>query len=119
MKYISLVALALLLSCNSAKDAAKKEVSETEQKEVSEKMTKEGYKVGEVIVNSEEGSECAFFIKEANTNTLLDPVNFDDEKFAEFKGDKNVVYFKYQPLRRMSRCNNSQPIQLLDVVLKK
>ena len=78
-----------------------------------DKLINDGYLIGTVIYL--EKSKCGYIIIDEKTKTKYDPINIDEDKFNEFKTNKNTIYYKYRLLRMMNRCNNVNPIQLVDV----
>ena len=110
-KTVFLIAISLFFNCKESKQIGDKQVKENKNK--IEKLLNQGYKVGTFILNKD--SNCTYLIKDKENSSLLDPINLDDEKYAEYKNLKEDIYYKYLPLRRMSRCSNTIPIKLIEM----
>lgn len=80
---------------------------------IEDKLIEEGYDIG--LVKYVENSDCPFIIYSENTEVQFDPINFDSPEFTTFKSNDLKVYFKYRPLRRMNRCNEASPIELVSI----
>ena len=93
--------LFLLTSCNS-------------QKKTIEEYQKEGYSAG--IIEPSNSGDCKVII--TMNNTKYDPINIDEEKFAQYATQKATVFFKFLPLRMKNRCEGVSPIRLIEVIKK-
>jgi len=78
-----------------------------------EEYQKEGYTVG--VIEPYSSGDCTARITVKELDLQYDPVNINDEKFAEFASKKTEIYFKFLRLRRVSRCSGVSPIQLIDI----
>lgn len=113
---LSFVLLALMAeSCESTKVAteANAETKEQSTQQMKQDLSNEGFSSG--VVKYLKGSKCPYIIVDDKTGAQFDPINMDDETFANYKKDQEKVYYKYRPLRRMNRCNEAQPIELEDI----
>jgi len=114
MKFIiGNVLLSLLIvlgSCNSTKEAAP---HKEDSKQIEFNLIKEGYTLGIIVYNKD--IECSYVIIDNKSGFKYDPININDARFETFKVDKKEVYFKFRLLRRMNRCENIQPIELVDI----
>jgi hypothetical protein len=103
-------------SCDSAKTTASEASTEKSSEIMDSKMVNEGYVAG--VVKHLENSACSYILIDEKLDTKYDPINIDEAKFAAFKKDASKVYFKFTSLRRMNRCSEARPIQLLDIKLR-
>jgi hypothetical protein len=85
-------------------------------KKSTEEYQKEGYTVG--IIEPFNSGDCAARITIKELDIQYDPINIQDEKFAEFASKKTEIYFKFLPLRMKNRCDNVSPISLIEVIKK-
>ena len=114
LKITASVFLSFALSCDSAKSAAETSATaDTNNKAMQEQLISEGYSPGTVKLLK--NSECTYIIVDEKTNVQFDPINMDDAKFADFKSEGAKIFYKYQPLRRMNRCTEAQPISIIDI----
>lgn len=121
---VIIFASVFLTACQSAKDVnahSEKEITEYSTSKriinlvMEERLKEEGYKLG--VVDIIEDSDCYYVIFLKETNTFLDPVNIETEKFSAFREKDLNIFIKYRPLRKMNRCDNAQPVELIDVML--
>lgn len=105
LRFLALILLSITLSCNSSKSTANKTADE---------YKKEGYIVG--TISPKGNGNCGWIIYDAQRNQKYDPINIEDEKFARFSLKEEKIYFKFLPLRQKNRCENTSPIQLIDIV---
>lgn len=102
----------LYSSCNASKSHEIKEQKSENTVEEINKMEEEGYKKG-MIVYSDKENDCEYTIKmEGNSAYFLDPITLEDA----FKKDGEKVWIKFRGLRRMSRCEKANPIELLEIL---
>lgn len=74
-------------------------------------MTENGYTNG-IIVASKKDGDCPFTIKlEGESSNVIDPINLDDS----YKKDGKKVTIKYQLLRRKNRCENANPVNIIEI----
>ena len=87
-------------------------MTETEMKTESKQMVADGYTMG-VIVASTAKDDCPYVIKsELKTGTVMyDPINLD----KAYMKDGMKVWYKYNPLRMMNRCEKANPVSLEDM----
>lgn len=117
LKLSAVLFFTIATSCDSAKSTVQeKETNTNAVKEMDTKLVNEGYVAG--TVKYLEKSECSYILVDEKLDLKYDPINIDEEKFASFKTDDRKVYFKFLPLRRMNRCNEASPIQLIDIQLR-
>lgn len=74
-------------------------------------LSSQGYQKGELVKNKISSSKCLFLIRMNNDKELLDPINLDNFQYQEL----NKVWIKYNSLRMPNRCENSSPIQIIDI----
>ena len=114
MKFINTYLLLfsiLLFSCNSTN----KSVIDTSENEIrieSEKMIEDGFIKGTIVASEIEG-DCPITIKVQGKEApyFLDPINLE----GSFKKEGEKVWFKFEGLRMMNRCNKANPISIIDI----
>jgi len=116
LKLSTVLFLMISSSCDSAKTAATEESSEKSPEVMDTKMVQDGYIAG--TVKYLKNSECSYILVDEKLQTQYDPINIDEAKFASFKSDASKVYFKFTSLRRMNRCPEARPIQIIDIKLR-
>ncbi len=75
-------------------------------------MLEAGFTKASVLHFEHEKPPCDYLIEIEDSKILLEP---QKELDAEFKVTKSLVWVKYQPQRRMSRCANSQPVGIITI----
>lgn len=73
-------------------------------------MLEAGFQKASIIYFDQQVAPCDYLIEIESSKLLLDP---QKELDSEFKVAKSLVWIKYQPQRRMSRCANSQPVEII------
>lgn len=121
------IILLLSFSINSCK--TKKEVTETENTKKTElvknqkievdndqntSLIKKGYSKATVIIDDTKNEFCAYLYQLEN-GTILEPRLLPETMFE----NNAIVYIKYAPQRRMSRCVPAQPVGIIDVQVVK
>ena len=94
----------LVISCNSSKFTSNKN---------HEYYQKRGYSRG--ILLPKDTGNCGWVLS-VSKNLGFDPINIEEKKFLPFSLKKQVVYFKFLPLRMKSRCKDYAPIKLIEVI---
>ena len=110
------ILLVALESCDSTKTAANDEAMQettSKQQETKQDIMQEGYSVGTIKYLS--NSKCPYIIVDEKTGAKFDPINMQEERFADYKKDQQKVFYKYRPLRMMNRCEEAQPIEIEDI----
>lgn len=69
---------------------------------MNEKLINDGYSLG--TIEYKYNGECSYTIVDEKTNSKLDPINIQDEKFDCFKNKTTKEYLKCRSLRRANRC---------------
>ncbi len=105
IKPIVLIIALLMISCKSTKSSTNKEALEYQKK---------GYSLG--TIEPKDTGICGWIITDSN-NINYDPINIKDEEFISFSLKKEIIYFKFLPLRMKNRCKNTSPIALVEVIL--
>jgi|SRR5690606_16500491 len=75
-----------------------------------QKLKAEGYILGTIVYSDKEG-DCPYTIQmrgDKMESYYLDPVNLEEK----YKKDGQKVWFKFNGLRRMNRCNNASPVEI-------
>ena len=115
MKYGLLILVVIALGFFSCKAKETKNVEEKQSTEVKVKENKDylskGFKKGIIIIN-EKSDTCKYLIKLHETNEVLEPFK---ELSKDYINDKLVVYIKFNRQRRMSRCENTTPVEILEI----
>lgn len=114
MKLIKLIlGLLLVLGCSTQKDKSKVVQDEKTQMESPNKVdfTNEGYIQATIIVDMDKKSLCKYLIQTTDKQ-LLEP---GDELKSEYRSNDLSIWVKYHPQRRMSRCGNAQPIEIIGI----
>jgi len=86
-----------------------KEVVEIE-KQSEKEMFEAGFQKARIVHFEQEKTPCNFLIEIEESKLLLEP---QKDLIPEFKIANALVWIKYQPQRRMSRCTNSQPVGII------
>jgi len=110
IRLLTLLALMFFTSCDSSRKVINDKDS---SKEKDETYVSKGFFIGTIqyIANS----KCNWVIIDEKTSMKFDPMNIGDADFKTFMIHDNDIYFKYRPLRRMNRCNEAQPIEVVDI----
>lgn len=88
-----------------------KKIIETQVKSEKE-MLESGFQKASIIHFDQQVAPCEYLIEIESSKLLLEP---QKELDSEFKVAKSLVWIKYHPQRRMSRCANSQPVEIIAV----
>lgn len=106
-----LFTIVLFMSCSSTKNT-KETMDKTQTSMEAKKMIEKGFLAGTIVVSTKEG-ECPFTIKVKGDEDAfhLDPINLDES----FKRDGQKVWFTYNGLRMMNRCDNANPISIKEI----
>ena len=77
-----------------------------------EKMTDAGFTLGTIAASKEEG-DCPYVIQsEINGTTVMyDPTNLEEM----YKKDGMKVWYKYNGLKMMNRCEKASPIKIAEM----
>lgn len=102
-------------SCDSTKSAAATETTQIEEtKNMEQDLMSQGYSKGMLTTNKD--SKCTFVLVDEKTGVSFDPINLEDGTFGDFKNvEKQMVYYKFSPLRMPNRCPEAQPISIDDI----
>jgi hypothetical protein len=118
MRIFTVSFIIILTSCNSYKESSNEVKSETTKndeqiKAMDKEMIGEGFQLG--VVKHLKESECSYIIIDQATKAQFDPINILEESYKAMRNDGEKVYYKYRPLRRMNRCTEANPIELIDI----
>lgn len=117
LKIISISVLMMTAGCDATKSSTSTEKQESENTiEMKSELIQDGYSYGKIIYD--EKSSCPYIIEDQQTKEMLDPINFNEEKFAGMRNAGDMIYFKCQRLRRMNRCPDAAPIQLTEIKME-
>lgn len=97
-----------LSSCKSTQDVNEQQLTETKMAQ-KETLLKEGFTAGTIEHSVKEG-DCEWTIKLEN-GIYYESLIMKDE----YKKDKLEVFFKFRPLRRMSKCNKANPVEIVEM----
>jgi len=97
-----------LSSCKSTQEIEEQQLIETKMAQ-KETLLKEGFTAGTIIHSTEEG-DCEWTIKLDN-GIYYESLIMKDE----FKKDNLEVFFKFRPLRRMSKCTKANPVEIVEM----
>lgn len=106
---LSTLLLLALLAC-ATKTNVEAQNNSNSSDIATKQLLKEGYKLGKVTIN--EGTSCPFIIEIKDSNLKMDPINFTDTKFKDFRENELVVFIKYRLIRMANRCHEAQPIEI-------
>ena len=118
MKIFTASFIIILTSCNSYKETSNEAKSESiknddQIKTMDSEMIGEGFQLG--VVKHLKESECSYIIIDQATKAQFDPINITEELYKAIRNDGEKVYYKYRPLRRMNRCPEANPVELIDI----
>lgn len=101
------------ITCSStqSQETSKTNDSQPRQEKKSSQPSLNGFNSGTVILNKEPKSTCSYYLKDAATNTLLDPINLP----KDFQRDNLKVWYTSSALRMRNRCGNIKPISIIDI----
>lgn len=109
-----LIGIIALNGCCAKKDKAEnveKEVVKTEIKSEKE-MLETGFQKARIVYFELEKAPCDYLIELEDSKLLLEPQKTLDN---EFKVAGSAIWIQYQPQRRMSNCNNAQPVGVIAI----
>ncbi len=117
-KSIFLVCTIMIFACGtvpkSDADLETNSAAEIEaKKEMAAQMLADGYLPGRIIY-SDLADDCEYAIQFKDGEKdfyYVDPVNLPEE----FRRDNVTVWVKYRNLRRMSRCEKADPVELTKI----
>ncbi len=108
---------ALVISCGTTEKqtqvASTEEIIKIEETIDPLIMKAEGYLLGTIIYSDKE-SDCPYTIQMPGNKMefyYLDPMNLEEN----FKVDGQKVWVKFNGLRRMNRCDNAVPAEIVDM----
>jgi hypothetical protein len=97
-----------LSSCKSTQQAEEQQLKEVKMA-LKETLLKEGFTAGTIVQSTEEG-DCEWTIQLDN-GIYYESLTMKDE----FKKDNKEVFFKFRPLRRMSKCTKASPVEIVEM----
>ncbi len=115
MRYTGIILLGLLVigfsSCKNQKDTTKDAVVETTNvEEVPLDYYAEGYQKAYIRHFPENTDECAYLIQLIGEG-VLEPLELDES----LKVDRKLVWIKFVRQRRLSKCAEATPINIIDI----
>jgi hypothetical protein len=114
MKFLSYAAIMVLFVITSCCSASKTKTDNTMTENTAEykTMVEDGFTLGTIVASKVEG-DCPFVIaSEIDGNEVMyDPINLDDS----YKKGGMKVWYKYNPLRMMNRCEKANPVSIADI----
>jgi len=118
MKILSLTLLVLLSvninSCKSKKTTTNAESKVETKIETMNKYIEDGYSKATVVFDKSKDEPCSYLIQ-LEKGALLEPHKVLSDKF---KSNNKTVWIKFIRQRRMSRCGNAQPVELLEMIVR-
>lgn len=114
---ILITAFIITSACCSKKEKkqAIKEIAVVQIEKKSEKeMINQGYIKAFVIYDKNKKYPCSYLIQ-LDDKRVLEP---HSELKSDFKHDKQLIWVKYHPQKRMSRCGNAQPVAIIGMELR-
>lgn len=108
--YSFVLILMFLTACSTSQKKTHNNIEN--QPEVATKMTQDGFKLAHIVVDEAKDFPCNFLIKLENSDVLLEPLTPVPE---EFQKNEMSIWIKYHPQRRMSRCGDTQPMELIAI----
>ena len=102
----------IISCCSSTKTTNTTENSNNVELET-KKMMEEGFKKGIIVASDKEG-DCPYTIQlmDENFPYYLDPINITEE----FKKDGEKIWFKFNGLKMMNRCEKANPVSLTEIM---
>lgn len=119
IKLFTLSLMVLFTSCKLTKETNQDSNSnamsaeQSDSKVMDTQMLNDGFQLGQI--QQLKNSECKYVIIDKTTNAKFDPVNISEEVFKDFQKDTLKIYYKYRPLRRMNRCTDANPVELIEI----
>jgi hypothetical protein len=109
----ALIILFAALSCSSKKNNTNNKTKTTINDTLSKRHLEDGYHKATILFFKNTESPCDYLIElDDEQRTLLEISNKIDE---DLKFDNNAIWVKYRPLRRMSQCTNSIPVEIIAI----
>ncbi|MGJ8665555.1 MAG: hypothetical protein ACSHW7_04255 [Patiriisocius sp.] len=79
------------------------------------KMMKAGFKQGTIVASTAEG-DCPYVIEMAGEDSyFLDPINLEES----YKKDGMKIWFTFNGLRMMNRCEKANPVSIEKIEVRK
>lgn len=107
-----LFAIVLFMSCSTTKNTKESMDKAQNTAMESKKMIENGFLAGTISESTAEG-DCPFTIKVNGDegSYFLDPINLDET----YKIDGEKIWFTYNGLRMMNRCDKASPISIKEI----
>ncbi|GEQ84665.1 hypothetical protein ULMS_01730 [Patiriisocius marinistellae] len=110
--------ISITACCTSKKSTTDANMDSTEKSEImmtDAKMMEAGFKQGVIVASNIEG-DCPFTIKiDGDQPYFLDPINLDDM----YKKDGMKIWFTFNGLRMMNRCEKANPVNVNEIQVRK
>ena len=102
-----------ICACSTKKNNAIKEKAESEivMDSISDELIKDGFKKAIIVFSDQKEAPCKYLMQIEN-DLLIEPLHELEESF---KIGELPVWVKYHPQRRMSRCSNAQPVEIISL----
>jgi thioredoxin-related protein len=114
LKYLLILIITLSINACCSQKNTNTEVKEETIEVVSQPqkiMIQQGYHQAIIIYDKEKSTPCNYLIR-LGDNLLLEPMRTIK---VDFQKDKQKIWVKYHPQRRMSRCGNAQPVEIIGI----
>lgn len=100
--------IAITSCCSLTKTTKASSESDIEKLQQNDKLfLEQGYIKGTIVYSDIKG-DCEYTILVESTGTLFDPINLENN----FKKDAIKIWFTYNGLRMMNRCEKANPIRI-------
>ncbi|MCF6351267.1 MAG: hypothetical protein L3J23_09630 [Flavobacteriaceae bacterium] len=109
MKFLSILLL-ITMGVNSCKS---KKVTEEKETKISKiNFIEDGYSKATIIYDATKSDVCSYLIK-LDKGEILEPLKFTNKVFRK---NEQLVWVKFNRQRRLGRCSNAQPIELVEII---
>lgn len=107
-----LFAIVLFMSCSTTKNSKESMDKSQNTSMETKKMMEGGFLAGTISASTTQG-DCPFTIKVDGDegSYFLDPINLDES----YKKDGEKIWFTYNGLRMMNRCDKASPISIKEI----
>lgn len=113
MKKSIFVLIIVTTFCTACSSQQKNTANANEnQPKISTEMIQDGFHLANIVKIENKDFPCHFLIKLNDNNILLEPLH---PLAVEFHKNQEAVWVKYHPQRRMSRCGDTQPVEIIDI----
>lgn len=109
-----ILTLAITSCCSLTKTPKTSSESDIKKLEQNDKLfLDQGYSKGTIVYSDIKG-DCEYTIRVESTGTLFDPINLENN----FKKDGAKIWFTFNGLRMMNRCDKANPISIDNIHMR-